>query len=80
MYSLSEDERLELAKYIVNRVKGRVPVLATGSFGLTIFDKAEFTKKIYGIGVDAVILITSHYANVDDTDEVLLQNFEKCSD
>ncbi|WP_018616969.1 dihydrodipicolinate synthase family protein [Segetibacter koreensis] len=77
MYSLSEDERLELAKYIVHRVKGRVPVLATGSFGLTIFDKAEFTRKIYAIGVDAVILITSHYANADESDNVLLQNFEK---
>jgi 4-hydroxy-tetrahydrodipicolinate synthase len=77
MYSLSEDERLELAKFIVQRVKGRVPVVATGSFGLSIFDKAEFTKKIYATGVEAVILITSHYANTDDTDEVLFQNFEK---
>ena len=77
MYSLSEDERLELAKFIVRRVKGRVPVVATGSFGLTIYDKAEFTKKIYAVGVDAVILITSHYANVDDNDDVLLENFAK---
>src|SRR5688572_2169858 len=76
MYSISEDERLELTNHIVRRVNGRVPVVATGSFGLTIRDKAEFTKRIYDTGVDAVILITGHYANVEDIDEVLLKNFE----
>ena len=77
MYSISEDERLELTRHIVRYVKGRVPVVATGSFGLTIEDKAEFTKRIYKTGVDAVILITGHYANVEDSDEVLLKNFDK---
>src|SRR4051794_13041120 len=77
MYSISEDERLELTSHIVRYVNGRVPVVATGSFGLTIEDKAEFSKKIYDTGISAVILITGHYANVDDRDEVLVRNFEK---
>jgi 4-hydroxy-tetrahydrodipicolinate synthase len=77
MYSISEDERLELTQHIVKYVKGRVPVVATGSFGLTIEDKADFTKRIYNTGVNAVILITGHYANVDDSDDVLLKNFDK---
>jgi 4-hydroxy-tetrahydrodipicolinate synthase len=77
MYSISEDERLELTAHIVRFVKGRVPVVATGSFGLTIEDKAEFTQKIYATGIQAVILITGHYANVDDSDEILLRNFDK---
>ena len=77
MYSISEDERLELTKHIVTYVKGRVPVVATGSFGLTIEDKAEFAKRIYETGINAVILITGHYANVEDNDEVLLRNFDK---
>src|SRR5215210_6937371 len=77
MYSISEDERLELTRHIVKYVKGRVPVVATGSFGLTIEDKAEFTRRIYDTGIDAVILITGHYANVDDNDEKLLKNFDK---
>jgi 4-hydroxy-tetrahydrodipicolinate synthase len=77
MYSISEDERLELTEFIVQYVRGRVPIVATGSFGLTIEDKAEFTKKIYATGIDAVILITGHFANVDDSDEVLLKNFDK---
>src|ERR1700733_2889067 len=77
MYSISEDERLELTSHIVRYVNGRVPVGATGSLGLTIEDKAEFTRKIYDTGINAVILITGHFANVDDNDTILLRNFEK---
>lgn len=77
MYSISEDERLDLTRHIVRYVDGRVPVVATGSFGLTIEDKVDFTKRIYNTGVNAVILITGHYANVDDNDEVLMRNLEK---
>jgi 4-hydroxy-tetrahydrodipicolinate synthase len=77
MYSISEDERIELTRHVVQHVKGRVPVVATGSFGLTIEDKAEFTKKIYDTGISAVILITGHYANVEDGDDVLLRNFDR---
>jgi 4-hydroxy-tetrahydrodipicolinate synthase len=54
-----------------------VPVVATGSFGLTIEDKVDFTKRIYNTGVNAVILITGHYANVDDGDDVWMANFNK---
>jgi 4-hydroxy-tetrahydrodipicolinate synthase len=77
MFSISEDERLELTSHIVKYVNGRVPVVATGSFGLTLEDKAEFTKQIYDTGIDAVILITGHFARVGETDEVLLRNFDK---
>ncbi len=77
MYSITEDERLELTQHVVKYVNGRVPVVATSSFGLTIDDKVEFTKKIYDTGIDAAILITGHYANIEDSDEVLLKNFER---
>ncbi len=77
MFSISEDERLEITQYIVDHVKGRVPVVATGSFGLRVEDKADFTKKIYYTGIDAAIMVTGHFANVDDADDVLLRNFEK---
>lgn len=77
MYSLTEDERLELTSFIVRYVRGRVPIVATGSFGLTIEDKAIFAKKIYETGIDAVILITGHFANIEDSDEILLSNFHQ---
>lgn len=77
MYSLTEEERLKLTRYVVKYVKGRVPVVATSSFGLTINDKAEFTKKLYDTGIDAAILITGHFAAVEEDDTVLLRNFDQ---
>ena len=77
MFSITENERLELTAHIVKQVRGRVPVVATGSFGLTIADKALFTRKIYDTGIDAAIMITGHFAKEEDTDETLLRNFEQ---
>ncbi len=76
MFSITEEERLALTSYVVKYVNGRVPVVATASFGLTLTDKAEFTKKIYDTGIDAGILITGHFAKIEEDDNKLLQNFE----
>lgn len=77
MYSITESERLQLTRHVVERVNGRVPVVATSSFGLALEDKAEFTKKIFDTGIDAAILITGHFAKVEEDDLKLIQNFEK---
>ncbi len=77
MFSITEDERLNLTAHIVSQVGGRVPVVATGSFGLTIADKAYFTRKIYDTGIDAAIMITGHFAKEEDPDSILLRNFEQ---
>jgi 4-hydroxy-tetrahydrodipicolinate synthase len=77
MFSITEDERLMLTQHIVHQVNGRVPVVATGSFGVTIAEKAAFTRKIFDTGIDAAIMITGHFAKESDTDEVLLNHFEE---
>jgi 4-hydroxy-tetrahydrodipicolinate synthase len=77
MYNLDEGERLALARHVVKRVNGAFPVVATGSFGTTIEERAEFARKMYDTGVNAVILISSHFANKDDSDAVLIKNLEK---
>jgi 4-hydroxy-tetrahydrodipicolinate synthase len=77
MFSITEDERLNLTSHIVKQVRGRVPVVATGSFGLTIADKALFTRQIFDTGIDAAIMITGHFAKEEDSDDVLLRNFEQ---
>lgn len=77
MYKLNPEERLSLARHVVKRVYGGMPVVATGSFGDTIATKAEFSKKMYHTGVNAVILITSHFAEKEEPDDTLINNFEK---
>lgn len=77
MYHLDNDERLGLARHVVRQINGTMPVVATGSFGDTIEERAEFTKKMYDTGVDAVILITSHFAAKEEDDSVLIDNLQK---
>ena len=71
MYELSEQERVQLVKYVIKIVDGRVPVVATGSFGGTLEIQAEFIKKMHDTGVKAVIVITGIVAGIDEADEVL---------
>jgi 4-hydroxy-tetrahydrodipicolinate synthase len=77
MYALSEEERLALTRHVVKRVNGAMSVVSTGSFGNTAEEKAEFAKKIYHTGVNGVITITSHFAKADESDDVLIKNYEK---
>jgi 4-hydroxy-tetrahydrodipicolinate synthase len=77
MYSLKPEERLALTRHVAKRVNGSVSVVATGSFGETLNDKAEFTKQIYHTGINAVILITGHFAKKEENDDALIAGFEK---
>ncbi len=77
MYLLSEQERLSVTRHVVKRVNGAMPVVATGSFGDSLEDKAEFAKKMYQTGIDAVIMITSHFAKRNESDDELISNCEK---
>ena len=77
MYNLDNAERLALVKHVVKHVNGKMPVVATGSFGNSIEERATFAKQMYDTGVDAVIFITSHFATKDEDDSVLKRNLEK---
>ncbi|MCY7358430.1 MAG: dihydrodipicolinate synthase family protein [Rudanella sp.] len=72
MYELSDSERLSLTKQVVGQVAGRVPVVATGTLGGSIAQQADFVKRIYDTGAQAVIVITSQMATPDESDAVFL--------
>jgi len=74
MFELSEQERLFVTKTVVDQVAGRVPVVATGTFGGPLSDQAEFVKRIYDTGVQAVIVISGLIADESDLGEVFLKN------
>lgn len=72
MYELSDEERLNVIATVVNQVANRVPVVATGTFGGNINDMAEFSKSVYGLGVDAVIILNNQFVSETESDEVFL--------
>ncbi|MCX2480433.1 dihydrodipicolinate synthase family protein [Pedobacter sp. MC2016-15] len=69
MFELNNEERISLTAKVVKIADRTVPVVATGTFGGPIAQQAEFVKRIYDTGIDAVILITSLIAEESDTDE-----------
>jgi len=73
MFELSEQERINVTKTVVDQVAGRVPVVATGTFGGPIPEQAEFVKRIYQTGVQAVIVISCLIAAEEESDEVFLE-------
>lgn len=77
MYELNNEERLALVSHVVKHVNGAVPVVATGSFGESVTDQVEFARKMHNTGVNGVILITSHFAAKEESDDVLIENLDK---
>lgn len=75
MFSLSESERLTVTKHVVKIANGSVPVVATGTFGGPIAKQAEFVKRMYATGVEAVIIITNMLAGELETAETFNDRF-----
>ena len=80
MFELSDDERIQLTKHVVDIVDGQVPIVATGTFEGSIQEQADFSKKIYGTGIDAVILISGLLAKENDSDAVFESNVHQFLD
>ncbi|WP_207535221.1 dihydrodipicolinate synthase family protein [Desertivirga arenae] len=70
MFELTDKERIDAIKHVINVVDGAVPVVATGTFGGPIAEQADFVKKVNDQGTEAVILITSLLAAENEPDEV----------
>jgi 4-hydroxy-tetrahydrodipicolinate synthase len=77
MFRLSNDERVELAQHVVKRAAGRVPVVATGTFGGPISEQAEFVKRMADTGVQAVTVIASEMADASEDEAIWRQRVEQ---
>lgn len=77
MFELSNEERISLTAKVVKLAAGTVPVVATGTFGGSIAEQADFVKRIYDTGIEAVILITSLVAAETDSDAVFNEKVEE---
>ncbi len=80
MYELTDDERIAITQTVVEQAAGRVPVVATGTFDVPIAEQAAFVKRIYDIGVQAVIVITGLMVKENESDEVFIENVTQLLD
>ena len=69
MFQLTHEERLCIVKTVVKKVKGRLPVIATGSFSDDMEMTADFIKKMYDTGVKTVVICTNQPCNEQGNDD-----------
>lgn len=62
MFELSESERLGIAERTVGAARGRLPVVASGTFGGPVAEQARFVRRIAETGVSAVVVLTDMLA------------------
>ncbi len=57
---MTRDERVSIARFVVKRTRGRVPVIAGGNLSDTLPEQAREMQMIADAGVDAVVVLTSN--------------------
>jgi 4-hydroxy-tetrahydrodipicolinate synthase len=77
MFYLSLEERVRLARAVVEFAAGRVGVIASGQISDTLEAQVEEVTRIAETGVQAVVLVTNRYARADEGDEVWIRNVER---
>lgn len=75
--ALKDDERLKLVQHVVDKVSGRIPVIA-GTGGSCTKDVCELTSRAMDIGVDAALIMTPAY--VKPTQKGLLAHYKAISE
>jgi 4-hydroxy-tetrahydrodipicolinate synthase len=70
MFALDDAERLDLARRVVRRVAGRVPVVASGTFDRSVAAQADFVRRMADAGVAAVTVLTGMMAEAGEDDAV----------
>jgi len=60
MMFLSLEERVDLGRFVVERARGRVPVVVSGHISDDIEKQVEELTAMSAVGADALILVTNH--------------------
>lgn len=77
MFFLTLNERIDIAKFVVKKAAGRVPVVASGHISDTLEEQAEELNRVAETGVDAVILLTNRLAAEEENDNIWFENLQK---
>lgn len=77
MFCLSLDERTKVARFVKEKVAGRVPVIASGHISDSFEGQVEELQAMANTGIDALILITNRMAKEEESDEVWFENLKR---
>ena len=77
IHRMNFEERMRIAEITVKAAKGRVPVVASGHISDDFAEQERELNTMAETGVDAVILITNHFARQDESDAVWMKNVDE---
>jgi 4-hydroxy-tetrahydrodipicolinate synthase len=80
MFMLTLEEKVALAKCVVETASGRVPVIASGHTSEAIEDQIKELSAIAKTGIDAVVLVSNRLAKEDEDSSVLINNLKRIMD
>ena len=76
MFFLSEAESLQLTRFVLDTVDGRVPVVASGHTACGLSQQIDQLGRMAETGVDSVIMISNRFAMQGENDEIVLSNLK----
>jgi 4-hydroxy-tetrahydrodipicolinate synthase len=76
MFFVSDEESRQLARFIVERADGRVPVVASGHTGNALSHQSEQLSAMAETGVDGVIMIANRLALAGESDAKALETLQ----
>lgn len=80
MFYMSLSERLELAKFIVDKAKGRLEIVASGHISSSLDAQIEEMKAIAKTNVKAIVFVSNRFADSYENDDIWLNNMKRVID
>lgn len=77
MFQLTEEERITITKKVVEVVKGRCSVVATGTFCKEVGPNSEFIKKIFDTGIEAVVINSNQLTDPGEGENIFKRKLEE---
>ena len=77
MFFLSDAESLQLTRFVLDHVDGRVPVVASGHTACCLSQQVDQLGRMAETGVDSVIMISNRFAMQGESDDVVLANLQR---
>lgn len=74
MFFLTKEERLALAKFVVDNTPKHIGVIASGHVAKDVKDQIEEAKAIIDTGISSYVFISNQFGKPEDSEEVAREN------
>ncbi len=76
MFFLTEQEKIDLARAVLDFADGRIRIIASGHTADNIDEQVDQLGKMGELGLDAVVMVSNRLAKEIDDDESFIKNFD----